>query len=106
MAESKLLRSALAIASWRTFKRPACLSNKRITMRSPWLDGMVETRTSTSRPPMRKAIRPSCGTRFSAISSLAMTLMREINSGAKARFGCTTSRKTPSTRKRTTRRFS
>ena len=32
------------------FKRPACLSSKRITTRSPCEDGIVDTRTSTSRP--------------------------------------------------------
>ncbi len=35
-----------------------------------------------------------------------MTLMRETMSGARARLGCSTSRSTPSTRKRTTRRDS
>ncbi len=35
-----------------------------------------------------------------------MTLMRETISGATARLVCSTSRSTPSTRKRTTRRFS
>ena len=35
-----------------------------------------------------------------------MTLMRDTTSGATARLDCSTSRSTPSTRKRTTRRFS
>ena len=35
-----------------------------------------------------------------------MTLMRETTSGATARLDCSTSRSTPSTRKRITRRFS
>jgi hypothetical protein len=51
-------------------------------------------------------MRPSCGRRFSAMSSFDMTLMRDTTSGATARFDCSTSRSTPSTRKRTTRRFS
>ena len=51
-------------------------------------------------------MRPSCGRRFSAMSSLDMTLMRETTSGATARLVCSTSRSTPSTRKRTTSRFS
>ena len=55
---------------------------------------------------MRRLMRPSCGRRFSAMSSLDMTLMRETTSGATARRLCSTSRSTPSTRKRTTRRFS
>ena len=68
--------------------------------------GCVETRTSTARPAMRRLMRPSCGRRFSAMSSFAMTLMRETTSGATARLVCSTSRSTPSTRKRTTSRFS
>src|ERR1017187_2026418 len=87
--------------------RPACLSSRRNTTRSPWPDGMVETRTSTARPAMRRLIRPSCGRRFSAMSSFAMTLMRETTSGATPRcLDCSTSRRMPSTRKRTTSRFS
>ena len=74
------------------FKRPACLSSKRITTRSPCEEGKVETRTSTSRPARRKEIRPSCGIRFSAISSFAMTLIRETKSGASSRRGWTISR--------------
>ncbi len=86
--------------------RPACLSSRRSTTRSPCPEGMVETRTSTARPATRSEMRPSCGSRFSAISSLDMTLMRDTTSGATARRDCSTSRSTPSTRKRTTRRFS
>ena len=37
----------------------ACLSSTRITTRSPWMPGNVETRISTSRPPERRVIRPS-----------------------------------------------
>ena len=55
---------------------------------------------------MRNGMRPSCGTRFSAMSSFAITLMRDTKSGAKARLGLTASRITPSTRKRTCRNFS
>ena len=88
------------------FKRPACLSNKRITTRSPCDDGKVDTRTSTSRPAKRNEIRPSCGIRFSAISNLAMTLIRDTNNGASSRRGCTISRNCPSTRKRTDSFFS
>ena len=49
---------------------PACLSSRRSTTRSPCPDGIVETRTSTARPAMRSEMRPSCGRRFSAMSSL------------------------------------
>ncbi len=86
--------------------RPACLSSRRSTTRSPCPDGSVETRTSTARPAMRSEMRPSCGKRRSAMSSLDMTLMRETTSGATARLVCRTSRSTPSTRKRITSRFS
>ena len=48
-----------------------------------------------------KAMRPSCGMRFSAMSSSAMIFRREISAACSARFGCTTSRRAPSTRKRT-----
>jgi hypothetical protein len=51
-------------------------------------------------------MRPSCGRRFSAMSSFAMTLMRDTTGFAIARCGASTSRSTPSTRKRTTSRFS
>ena len=47
------------------------------TTRSPWPDGSVETRTSTERPAILRLMRPSCGRRFSAMSSFDMTLMRE-----------------------------
>ena len=52
------------------------LSRMRMTASSPCTDGMIETRKSTLRPLMRTRKRPSCGTRFSAMSSSAMTLMR------------------------------
>ncbi len=106
MMEVIRLRSFPAIPRWVRSRRPACLSNRRNTTRSPALLGMVDTRTSISRPPTRMEIRPSWGTRFSAMSSLAITLIRDTSNGASSRFGCTTSRSTPSTRNRTTRRFS
>ena len=55
--------------------RPACLSSRRSTTRSPWPEGIVETRTSTARPAMRNEMRPSCGRRFSAMSSFDITLI-------------------------------
>ncbi|MNS55627.1 hypothetical protein D3C72_884640 [compost metagenome] len=78
--------------------RPASLSNKRSTARSPWPVGKVDTRTSMGRPPTRSAMRPSCGRRFSAMSRCAMILMREIKAACKALRGDTTSRSVPSTR--------
>jgi hypothetical protein len=46
-------------------------------------------------------MRPSCGMRFSEMSSSAMIFRRLISAACSARLGCTTSRKLPSTRKRT-----
>jgi hypothetical protein len=49
-----------------------------MTQSSPWTDGMIDTRKSTVRPLIRSLKRPSCGTRFSEMSSSDMTLMREM----------------------------
>ena len=77
------------------------LSSNRSTARSPWALGKVLTRTSTARVPIRREIRPSCGSRFSEMSRSAMIFSREISAACKARLGRTTSRRVPSTRKRT-----
>ena len=61
----------------------------------------VDTRTSMARPPTRRLMRPSCGRRFSEMSSSAMIFSRLISAACSARLGCTTSRSVPSTRKRT-----
>ncbi len=74
------------------------LSSRRITTRSPYWDGMVDTRTSIALRPMRREIRPSWGRRFSAMSSFDITLIRDTSSGASLRAGCSTGRSTPSTR--------
>ena len=47
-----------------------------MTASSPCTDGMIETRKSIERPPSFTRKRPSCGTRFSAMSSSDMTLIR------------------------------
>jgi hypothetical protein len=47
--------------------RFASCRNNRITTASPWIIGMIEMRTSTSLPLTRILIRPSCGSRFSAM---------------------------------------
>ena len=47
-----------------------------MTASSPWIEGMIETRKSIVRPFTLKRKRPSWGTRFSAMSSSDMTLMR------------------------------
>ena len=49
-----------------------------MTASSPWTLGMIETRKSIVLPGTRSLKRPSCGTRFSAMSSSAITLMREM----------------------------
>ncbi len=58
------------------------LSSRRMTIFSPKSVGRQETRKSMSlvEPLSEKRIlmRPSCGSRFSAISSLAMILTREV----------------------------
>ncbi len=48
-----------------------------MTTFSPATMGRVETRRSSFRPCTIARMRPSCGTRRSAISRLAMILMRE-----------------------------
>ena len=60
-------------------------SRIRITMLSPKTVGSVETRISISTPRTAVLIRPSCGSRRSAISSLAMILIRVVSA---ARSGC------------------
>ena len=45
-------------------------------------EGMVETRKSTSWPRTASLMRPSCGSRRSAMSSRAMILMREVMAAA------------------------
>ncbi len=66
------------------------LSSRRRTIFSPHSVGRHETRKSRSR--LRSStfililIRPSCGSRFSAMSSFAMILMRE-SSGSRSFIG-------------------
>ena len=66
------------------------LSSGRITIFSPHSVGRTETRKSTSR--LRSStlnltlMRPSCGRRFSAMSSFAISLTREI-SGSRSFIG-------------------
>ena len=49
-----------------------------MTASSPCTLGMIDTRKSIVLPGIRTLKRPSCGTRFSAMSSSAITLMREM----------------------------
>ena len=62
----------------------SALSSRRSTARSPCAEGSVETRTSIARPPMRSEMRPSCGSRLSAMSSSAMIFRREISAACSA----------------------
>src|SRR3954451_10093220 len=54
------------------------LSRIRMTASSPCTLGMIETRKSIVLPGIRSLKRPSCGTRFSAMSSSTITLKREM----------------------------
>ncbi len=81
--------------------RPPCRAGAAPRARRGRLAASIRARRPDV-PPMRRAMRPSCGRRFSAMSSCAMILMREITSIAIAFCGASTSRSTPSMRKRTT----
>ena len=75
-----------------------------MTTPSPSTVGSTATRMSRRRPAAFafREMRPSCGLRRSAMSSLASTLRRVVTPGA-SRFGIRwSSWRTPSTRKRTT----
>ena len=52
--------------------------SKRSETLSPYTVGTVETRMSISSPLMRTLMRPSWGSRFSAMFIPDMTLMREM----------------------------
>ena len=54
------------------------VSNRSDTL-SPYTVGTVETRMSISSPLIRTLMRPSCGSRFSAMFIPLITLMREIS---------------------------
>ena len=76
-------------------------SRIRITIFSPNSVGSVETRKSMARLlEITSFIRPSCGTRFSEMSSREMTLMREASLSLITSGGWVISRSSPSTRKR------
>ena len=77
------------------------LSRMRMTTDSPCTLGRVTTRRSTWWPSMLSPTRPSCGTRRSAMSSSAMTLMRLTTPATIARGTTCASFSTPSMRRRT-----
>ena len=76
-------------------------SRIRITIFSPNSVGKVLTRKSIALLPNFSFMRPSCGTRFSAMSRREMTLMRDDSLSLIASGGWVISRSSPSTRKRT-----
>ena len=76
-------------------------SRIRITIFSPNSVGSVLTRKSIALLPNLSFMRPSCGTRFSAMSRREITLMREASLSLIAIGGWVISRSSPSTRKRT-----
>ena len=76
-------------------------SRIRITIFSPNSVGRVETRKSMDLEPNFSFIRPSWGTRRSAMSRREITLIREDSLSLIATGGCVISRSSPSTRKRT-----
>ena len=74
----------------------------RITIFSPKSVGSVLTRKSITRSgPTFSFMRPSCGMRFSEMSSRDSTLMREASFSLISTGGETISRNSPSTRNRT-----
>ena len=76
-------------------------SRIRITIFSPYSVGKVDTRKSMALLPNFIFMRPSCGTRFSEMSSRLMTLMRDASFSLMASGGWVISRSSPSTRNRT-----
>ena len=91
------------VASMPIFCRSSCTtvrSSTRMTTDSPNIVGSTLTRRSTELPPTLSSIRPSCGSRRSAMSSSAMTLIRVVMALARCRGGGTISYRTPSARTR------
>ena len=78
-----------------------------MTMLSPWLVGMVETRRSMDFFPIFTWMRPSCGSRFSAmLMEPVMILIRLMMALCNFLGGLVISCSTPSMRNRTRNRFS
>jgi hypothetical protein len=76
-------------------------SKMRMTIFSPNAVGMLDKRSSTSRPPCERVLmRPSCGRRFSATSMRPRILMREVTAVITGVGSSNTLCMTPSMRKR------
>ena len=101
MPSSKMASLASAMPSWSRPMRACALSRIRMTMPSPSTRGIVTMRMSIACPSTVSDTRPSCGTRFSAMSRSAMIFTREITPATMRRGIWVVSRSTPSTRKRT-----
>ncbi len=97
-ASLKRLRSWSDMPSTSRSITTASLSRMRITIDSPRTTGRVATRRSTWRPSTDSPMRPSCGTRRSAMSRLAMIFTREIRPATSWRGTVVVSITTPSTR--------
>ena len=76
-------------------------SSTRTTTLSPCVPGSVETRRSIVRPSVRTWMRPSCGSRRSAMSRSAMIFTRLATAGPTCAGSGFFATSTPSTRNRT-----
>ena len=80
----KRFSSASGIPVCSIVSKPADWSSKRITTDSPYCTGIVDIRTSIVRPLIFIWNRPSCGSRFSEISKLAINFSRSTSAGLSA----------------------
>ncbi len=69
-----------------------------MTMLSPWAVGSADTRRSSALPPALSWMRPSCGSRFSAMLMFAISFSRERMAGCNRCGGLSTSCSRPSIR--------
>ena len=108
--EIAYLKSPSGLTSKPSFVMSSCrfvLSRRRMTIFSPNSVGRTETRKSISRLlPILSLMRPSCGSRRSAMSSDAMILRREVIALRSLSGGRISSWRMPSMRNRTRRLFS
>ncbi len=96
--DSNCFKDLESIPSCSSCNCVSALSNILNTTFSPWLEGKVDTLISIHFSPNLRDIRPSCGTLFSAMSRLDITLIRALNMGAILSVGLKTSVNIPSTR--------
>src|SRR5467141_1722569 len=96
MSDSMIWSCALSMPISTRSSSTVFLSRRRITTRSPYTVGVVERRMSMSRPASFTRMRPSCGSRFSAILRPPMIFTREMMEFWKRLGGRITSCSTPS----------